>query len=83
MKKSWTIKAKIIGNDPDLPKYIRVLNRILRWHDGIGVAYEPDPRHTELITKELGVESLSSLRVPGVRQTEESNNEKSIDSETR
>ena len=48
-------------------KELRVLNRIVRWHDGKGVTYEPDPRHAALVVKQMNVESTPSVKTPGTK----------------
>ena len=38
----------IVGEDDDLAKEARVLNRIVRWHPRKGLTDEADPRHAEI-----------------------------------
>ena len=39
-------------------------------HDNIGLAYEPDPRHIDLIIKTMEVETLARCRSTFPRQVE-------------
>ena len=69
MSKKYSIKTTMIGGDPDLAKDARILNRMLKWHDGIGVSYEADPRHVEAIVRDTGVENMQTLTCPAVKET--------------
>ena len=48
-------------------KEMRVLNRIIRVTSK-GLLYEPDPRHAELLIKNLGLENAKSQDTPGVKE---------------
>ena len=69
-KASFEIKTEILGEDEGLQKEARLLNRIITWRHG-GVSWEPDPRHCELVWKELGLDPKTTkpLMVPGVRES--------------
>ena len=43
LKDKYCITSKIMGEAKGLEKELRVLNRLLTWHDGVGVSYEADP----------------------------------------
>ena len=61
---------QILGPDGGDETSVRVLNRIMIWQKGQGedmITYEPDPRHAEIIMKEMGVESSKPLTSPAVR----------------
>ena len=42
---------------------MNILNRKLRWHDGVGISYEADQKHAEAIMRETGASNLTSLKV--------------------
>ena len=46
----WLCETKMtmVGEDDDLAKEARVLNRIVRWHLRKEITYEADSRHTEI-----------------------------------
>ena len=44
-----------------------MLNRILAWTDG-GLTYEADPRHAEIIIRDLGLEACKPVTTPGARE---------------
>ena len=57
-----------IGPDIGDDKSIRILNRIVTWTTG-GIKYEADQRHSEIIIKQLGLESgAKAVVTPGVKQ---------------
>ena len=43
---------------------MKILNRKLCWHDGIGISYEADQKHAEAIIRETGASNLTSLKIP-------------------
>ena len=48
-----------------------MLNKIIRVTDG-GLELEADPRHAELVVRELGVDNCRVSKVPGSKATGES-----------
>ena len=46
---------------------IKILNRVVRIDDELGLLYEADPRHTELLSASMGLTSASSVKTPGVK----------------
>ena len=65
MKRRYTLKVRgRLGPEVNDDKEIRILNRIVHWTEG-GIWYEPDPRHVELMLRDLGLERESkSLVIP-------------------
>ena len=49
---------------------MRILNKVVRWTPE-GVELEADPRHAELVVRELGLENARASRVPGVKPGKE------------
>ena len=68
LAKSFEIKTEVLGPDADKGevKELRFLNRVLTWHDQ-GIDWEADPRHAELITKQLDLEDCRPVVTPGVK----------------
>ena len=58
MKKKYELTVDVLGPDQGQTKEVRVLNRIPRWTK-IGVEYEVDLRHAELIFKQMDIENAS------------------------
>ena len=52
------VKAKIISCGS--PKSIKTLNRRLHWRER-GIVYQHDPRHVDVLVKDLGVEHGNSV----------------------
>ena len=55
-----------------------MLNRVIKW-EGDGAAYEADPRHVEIILKQLNLESCKTAFISGTKDegtTSEDNDEK-------
>ena len=68
-----------LGGGKDDDKCMRILNRIIRWTDA-GLRIEADPRHVEILIKEMGLEEANSVKTPGVKDRErDENNEQPLD----
>ena len=61
----YEIKTEHLGSDSHQKQEIRVLNKTIRWV-AVGIEYEPDQRHAEIIITEMGVEGS-----PGAAETPE------------
>ena len=57
LAKEWKIKHTHIGEAEHLGKHMRVLNRIVRIHPRRGITIEPDPRHAEILIRDLDGDS--------------------------
>ena len=70
LKGHFQIKTEVLGEDKALLKEARLLNRVIRWRKD-GIVWEPDPRHCELVWRELGMDpKVTKLLVaPGVRES--------------
>ena len=55
ISKKYEIKKQAIGEDPDLEKSGRILNRVIEWNRD-GITTEADQRHVREILKGLGLE---------------------------
>ena len=63
MTSVYPIKGKIISYGS--PKSIKTLNRRLHWGKR-GIVYQDDPRHVDLLVKDLGIEHGRHWRQPDV-----------------
>ena len=55
MKKAFLCKVEgRLGGEPHDLKQARILNRVITWNDW-GIQYEADPRHAEVLVRELKV----------------------------
>ena len=67
----FTVKFKArIGPQVRDDKSVQILNRIIMWKS-IGIEYEPDQRHAEIMVDELGLRGKKSLSTPGVKVSNE------------
>ena len=64
LAKDWKVKHTHIGEAEHLGKHMRVLHRIIRVHPRQGISIEPDPRHAEILIKELDGDSGRPVTTP-------------------
>ena len=59
------IDTAILGHWPRMSKEVKILNRKLRWHDGVGISWEADQKHAEAIMRKTGAsfDTFESLHV--------------------
>ena len=60
----WKIKSTHIGEAEHFGKHMRVLNRIIRVHPRQGITIEPDPRHAEILIRDLDGDSGRVVTTP-------------------
>ena len=63
MSKKYEIKKQVIGEDPDLEKSERILNRVIEWNRN-GITIEADQRHVREILKGLESERANRSATP-------------------
>ena len=59
----WDVKVIILGPEGHQAQEMKVLNRSIRW-TAMGIEYEADPRHRQVILKELGLQDCKSVTTP-------------------
>ena len=62
-----------------MSKEVKILNRKLCWHDGVGISYEADQKHAEAIVRETGASNLTSLKIPMSKENKEEVRDKTDD----
>ena len=67
MEKKYELTVETLGPDEGQVKEVRVLNRVLRWTDK-GIEYEADPRHVEIILKQLNIDQCKLATTPGTKE---------------
>ena len=69
LRKHFEIKTEILGPDAHKgeQREVRILNRVLRWEDS-GICWEADPRHAELVVKQLHLEDAKIVSTPGSKE---------------
>ena len=70
LAKKYKIKVEKLGPDDDDMKEVKILNKIVRITTE-GIELEADPRHAELIVRELGLEGCKATKVPGSKAVKE------------
>ena len=67
MKEAFLCKVEgRLGDGPGDLQEIRILNRVVTWCKW-GIQYEADPRHAEILMRELEVQSKEHVVTPGVK----------------
>jgi len=69
LEDKYQIKVDTLGKGTGCQSEVKILNKIVRYTDD-GVELEADPRHAEIVIKELGLETAKISRVPGTKSTE-------------
>merc|ERR1739836_61195 len=67
MEEKYELTVEVLGPDEGQSTEVRVLNRILRWAQH-GIEYEADPRHVEIILKQLNIGECKAVTTPGTRE---------------
>ena len=67
LESAYKIKCEILGGGKDEKKEIRVLNRVIRRSE-LGYTLEADPRHAEIVVKDLKLEHAKPSRLPGSKE---------------
>ena len=70
MKRYEFKEAARLGPGPNDDKEGRVLNRVVRW-TASGLTYEADPRQSEKLIRELGMEGSKAVSTPVTKRTVE------------
>ena len=66
LREKYKIKTETLGSAEKDVKEVRILNKIVRVTDD-GVELEADPRHAELVVRELGLEGCKPSKTPGAK----------------
>ena len=69
LREKYKLKTETLGSDAADAKEVRILNKVVRMTEA-GVELEADPRHAELIVRELGLEHCKPSKAPGSKATE-------------
>ena len=67
MEEKYELKVETLGPGKEDKKEVRVLNRILRWTKE-GIEYEADPRHVEIMLKQLNIQDCKFVATPGTKE---------------
>ena len=67
LEEKYELTVEVLGPNAGQQAEVRVLNRALRWTQQ-GVEYEADPRHVEIMTKQLGLNEAKVAVTPGTKE---------------
>ena len=73
------INTTILGDEPGMSKEVKILNRKLCWHDGVGISCEADRKHAKAIIRETGASNLTSLKIHMSKESKEEVRDKTDD----
>ena len=65
------INTAILGGETGMSMEVKVLNRRLRWHDGVAISCEAHQKHAEAIIREPGAAHLTLLQVPMSKESKD------------
>ena len=63
LSNKYEIKCTILGPEAHQAQSVKILGRTMRWSD-VGIEYEADPRHCEIVLKELNLENCKPVSMP-------------------
>ena len=69
----------ILSDEPGMSKKVKILNRKLCWHGGVGISFEADQKHAGAIIRETGASNLTSLKIPLFKESKEDVRDKTDD----
>ena len=68
LEKKYTVKTQILGPGQGDQQCIKIFNRVFTWTAKEGKTYGADPRHVEIILKQLDMTNAKSVITPGTRE---------------
>ena len=66
LEEKYKLKVEMLSGEKGDVQEVKILNKIVRWTNA-GVELEADPRHAEIVIRELGLENATASKVPGVK----------------
>ena len=73
------INTTSLGDEPGMSKEVKILNRKLCWHDGVGISYEADQKHAEAIIREPTESKFDIFENPMSKESKEDVRDKTDD----
>ena len=68
LEKCFTVKTQRLGPQADHLKEVKILNRVVAWHEKKIISYEADPRHVEILLSQLRLEDARAVATPGTKE---------------
>ena len=66
LENKYKLKVDSLGTAPGCKEEVRILNKVLRYTNR-GLELEADPRHAEIVIRQMGLEKATPSRVPGAK----------------
>ena len=76
----YKIKVEVLGDKKEESQELRILNKVVRLTEA-GIELEADPRHAEIVIKDLGLEHAKASRTPGSKDEQRKSNKAHEDDE--
>lgn len=67
LERKHTVKTPTLGPGKDNQEQIQILNRIVTRSNKNGLEYEADPKHIEIIQKQLAMTDAKTVATPGTK----------------
>ena len=67
LEEKYKLKVQTLGTRKECVREIRVLNKVVRYTDA-GIELEADPRHAEIVVRDLGLTDSKISKVPGSKE---------------
>ena len=67
LEEKYQIKTQLLGPRKDQQQEVKILNGIVTWDQQRGLRYEADPRHVEILLKQLELEDAKEVTAPGTK----------------
>ena len=74
----YTVTTQTLGPGRHNQQQIEALNRILAWNNDRGMEYEADPRHIEIILKQLQLNEARAVTTPGAQEEGRTGDDRSV-----
>ena len=68
LEEQYQVKTQAFGHEKEHLTEVKALNVIIGWDGSKGISYEADPRHIEIIVKQLGLNDSKFVSTPGAKE---------------
>ena len=74
LEDKYKLKVEMLSGEVGDVQEVQILNKIVRWTPA-GIELEADPRHAEIVIRELGLEQAKPVTTPGIKPPKEEQEE--------
>ena len=78
LEKRYIVKTQALGPGEENQQQIKILNWLVTWHEKDGIKYDADPRHVEIILKQLHLEDAKPVTTPGTKEEGRNSEDKDL-----